>query len=69
MFAGCTRERVEKKSQDSYEIRVMEKPIAGMANRRVSKIIALVFRVPEGKVRLIKGARQPNKIFEIREDL
>jgi uncharacterized protein YggU (UPF0235/DUF167 family) len=65
VFADWGREEVVKKSSDSFEIRVKEKPIGGMANRRVTKIISLIFKVPEGRVRLIKGAREPGKIFKI----
>ena len=67
VFPAASRERIIKKKEDSFEIWVTEKPVAGMANKRVIKIFSFVFRVPEGKVRLIKGAREGNKIFEIYE--
>lgn len=65
VFADWGEEEIIKKDSDSYIIRVKEKPISGLANRRVIKILSLIFKVAESKVRLIKGARQPNKIFEI----
>lgn len=68
VFAGWNgREEVVKRAQDSYEIKVKEKPVAGLANRRVVKIISSIFGVSEGKIRLIKGAREPSKIFEIKD--
>ncbi len=65
VFADWGEEEVVKKSENSYEIKVKEKPVAGLANKRVMKILSTVLKVPEGKIRLIKGARQPSKIFEI----
>ncbi len=66
VFADWRDEEVVKKSENSYEIRVKEKPVGGLANRRVTKIVSLIFKVPEGRVRLIKGARESSKIFEIK---
>jgi len=45
---------------------VKEKPKMGMANKGVVKILAFYFKIPEAKIRLIKGAKQRNKIFEIK---
>jgi uncharacterized protein YggU (UPF0235/DUF167 family) len=67
VFPDYREEEVIKKAKDAFEIRVKEKPKMGMANKRVIKILSLIFNVSEGKVRLIKGAREGNKIFEILE--
>jgi uncharacterized protein len=67
VWADFRDEEVIRKARDSFEIRVKEKPVAGLANKRVIQIVASIFKVPGGKVRLIKGARQQNKIFEIKE--
>ncbi|OGK33349.1 hypothetical protein A3F57_00995 [Candidatus Roizmanbacteria bacterium RIFCSPHIGHO2_12_FULL_36_11] len=54
-----------KKSEDSYVIKVKEKAEKGEANRRLKEILAGYFYLPPGKIRLIKGGKKPNIIFEI----
>ncbi|MCD6233200.1 DUF167 domain-containing protein [bacterium] len=59
------KEGVVKKSNSSFEVRVKEKPIQGKATRRGSEILAEYFKVPRSKVRLVRGFRSKNKIFDI----
>lgn len=66
VFADCGKEEIKQKSSDNFEIKVKEKPVLGMANKRVLEILANYFKVPISKIRLIRGATQPNKIIEIR---
>lgn len=62
----CSKEsEIAKKSEDSFEVYVREKPVMGMANRAVVSLLSGFFNIPEGKVRLIKGFKERNKIFEI----
>ncbi|OGI69010.1 hypothetical protein A3A09_02770 [Candidatus Nomurabacteria bacterium RIFCSPLOWO2_01_FULL_42_20] len=63
--AGAKREEIKKISDDRFEIRVKEKARANAANYRVLQLIALHFRLPFNKVRLISGHQKPNKILEI----
>lgn len=65
VLPSSKKEEVIKKSKDSFYVKVREKPLEGRANKAVIKVIALHFKVPEGKIRLVKGAKQRNKIFEI----
>ena len=67
VFPGSKKEKIIKKSQDSFEIKVKEKPIKGLANKEVIKVLASYFNIPESKIKLIKGFKQRNKIFEIAE--
>jgi uncharacterized protein YggU (UPF0235/DUF167 family) len=46
---------------------VKEKAEEGRANRAVIKVLADYFRVDELKIKLIKGFKERNKIFEIKE--
>ena len=66
VFPNSKKEGIVKKSEDSFEVKVKEKPLKGKANKAVIKVIALHFKIPEGKIKLIKGAKQRNKIFEVR---
>ncbi len=62
---GSKKPTIIKKDEDSFEVYVKEKAERGLANRAVVAALAVYFKVPAGKVRLIKGAKSRNKIFEI----
>jgi len=47
-------------------VRVKEKAKKGRANRAVIKVLANYFKVDESKIKLIKGSKERNKIFEIK---
>jgi hypothetical protein len=64
---SAKKEQILKKSPDSFEISVREKPIEGLANERVREILAGFLGVPQSRIRLKKGGRKRNKIFEILE--
>lgn len=60
-----TKEQTITKKKDSFEIKIKEKPIKGQANLAVINVLSSYFEIPRQKIRLIKGFRQRNKIFEI----
>lgn len=60
------KDEIVKKSEDSFLVKVKEKAEGGMANQKVKQILASYFKVTEGKIRLIKGGKRSNKIFEIK---
>lgn len=62
--AGATREAVEE-IRGGYKISVREKAEAGRANARIKELLARELGVPSGRVRLVKGAREPSKIFRV----
>ena len=59
------KDGIVKKSNDSYQVNVREKAERGMTNQKVKQILAIYFKVAEGKIRLIKGGKKQNKIFDI----
>jgi hypothetical protein len=65
VFPNSKKEEVRKKSEDSFEIKVQAKPIRGEANEAVVNILSSFLKVPKSNVKLIKGFKQRNKIFEI----
>jgi hypothetical protein len=65
VFPNSKKEEIIRKSKDSFEIRVREKPVMGRANKEAIRITASYFGVSESKVRIIRGFKQPNKIFEV----
>jgi hypothetical protein len=58
-------ESITPKKEDSFEICVREDPIQGMASMRVIEILAEHLHLKKEKVRLIRGFKKRNKIFEI----
>ncbi len=67
VFPDAGKQEIIKKNQDSFEIWVKEKPIQGQANQAVISALAGYLRIPRANIRLIKGFKQRNKIFEINE--
>ncbi len=65
VFPNSKKEEIIKKSNGSFRAFVKEKPIKGLANRRVIEVLARHFNVPQSKIRLIKGFKQRNKIFGV----
>ena len=61
------KEVLIKKDENAFDISVKEKPERGQANKRVVEILAGSFNVSVKKVRIIKGAKSPSKIFEIHD--
>jgi len=65
VFPNSKEEKIIKRSEDSFEIKVKAKPIKGQANKEVVRVLAFYFKIPKSKVKLVKGAKKRNKIFEI----
>ena len=65
VFPNSKKEEITKKSNDNFGIKVMEKPVKGLANDAVISSLSSYFKTSKSKIRLIKGFKQRNKIFEI----
>ena len=65
VFPNSKKQEIIKKSKDSFEIKVKAKPIKGLANKAVIGVLSLYFKIPASKIKLVKGFKQRNKIFEI----
>ena len=66
VFPNSKKEEIIERAEDSFEIKVKEKPINNQANLAVFEVLADYFSVPLNKIRLIKGAKSRNKIFEVK---
>ncbi len=62
---GSKKEEVIKKSADSLEVKVKEKPEKGQANKAVILALSEHFNISKEKIRPIRGAKKRNKMFEI----
>jgi uncharacterized protein (TIGR00251 family) len=62
----CSKKQgIIKKSPDSFEIKVKEKPIQGQANKAVIKALMDYFQISQSEIKLMKGFKTRNKIFKI----
>ena len=68
VFPQAGKEEIIKKSDDSFEVWVKAKPVQGQANRAVLRALAGYFNLPAGKVRLVRGFKERNKIIEVKND-
>ena len=66
VFPSSKKEEIIKKSRDSFEVKVKEKPRRGEVNRKLVEVLAFYFKISKAKIKLIKGAKKQSKIFEIR---
>ena len=62
---GSKKAEIIKKSENGFDIKVKEKAERGLANQAIATALAAYFKIPASKIRLIRGAKQRNKIFEI----
>lgn len=65
VWANSKKEEVAQRDENTFEIKVREKPIQGKANAKARALLAEYLKIPESNLWLKKGARQRNKIFEI----
>ena len=63
--AGAGEESFKKKSEDHFLISVREKAHRNEANKRVLELVAMHFKVPVNKVRIINGHRSPSKLLVV----
>ena len=64
-FPNSKTEEIIKKAEDSFDVKVKEKPVMGQANRAIIAVLAGYFKIPQNKIRLVKGFKDRNKIFDI----
>jgi len=64
-FADSKQEKIIKKKEDSFDVYIKEKAEGGIANKRIVEVLADYFNVKPGKIRMIKGAKERSKIFNI----
>jgi len=65
VFPNSKKREIIKKSEDSFEIKVKEKPKNNEANLAIFEVLEEYFNVERSQIRLIKGAKERSKIFDI----
>ncbi|NPA14725.1 MAG: DUF167 domain-containing protein [Aquificae bacterium] len=59
------KEGISKLGENYFEVKVSAPPVKGLANKRITELLAKYFNVPKSRVKLIKGATGREKVFEI----
>jgi len=66
VFPKLKKQEIIKKSEDVFWVRIKETPERGLANKAVVGVLADYFKISQSSVKMIKGAHQRNKIFNIK---
>ena len=66
---GAKKEKVEQKSKDHFNISVKEKAERNMANNRILELLAIFFKISQGKIRIVNGHHHPHKLLFVDADL
>ena len=67
IFPGSKKAHIEKMSENSFVLNTRKKPIEGEANKEAVDMLKEYFNVSRSQIRLIRGFKRRNKIFEIIE--
>ncbi|MBK3332197.1 DUF167 domain-containing protein [Persephonella atlantica] len=62
---NAKKEEIKQISQDFYEVRVTVVPEKGKANKKVVEILSKHLKVPKSRIKLIRGEKSREKVFEI----
>ncbi len=65
VFPNSKTQKVVKKTDNNFEIRIKEKPIDGKANKALISVLADFFKVSKSQVKIVSGTKSRNKIIEI----
>lgn len=63
--AGVKKEKIEKKSDNSFIISVKEPAERNLANTRIREIVSTLYNINIKAVRIISGHQSPSKILSI----
>jgi len=63
--AGMKKEKVVKVSETTFEMSIKEPAERNMANKRIRTVLAEVYNVSQGSVRIVTGHHSQSKIFDV----
>jgi len=67
VMAGAKKESLRQKSEGHFEVSVKEKAEHNLANKRVLELLALYFKLPVSKIRIVNGHRSPSKLLVVED--
>jgi uncharacterized protein len=62
---NAREEKLEKISENQYKAWVKEEPKENKANFAVIKLLSKCFKTPPSLIKLLRGTKGKNKLFEI----
>jgi uncharacterized protein YggU (UPF0235/DUF167 family) len=62
---GQKAESFEKKNEDTFFATVKAEAERNEANKRVISLVSRHFKIPSGKVKIVKGHKMPSKIINV----
>lgn len=65
VMTGAKREKIDKISEDHFNISVKEPAERNMANKKVIELVRDYFKVYNNDVRIVSGHHSPSKIISI----
>lgn len=65
VYPGASQDEVIERGRARFEIFVRAAPKEGAATRATARLLAAHLGMPVAALRLVRGARERNKIFEI----
>ena len=67
VFPKSKKEKIAQIDSDRFEIWVKEKAERNQANWATINLLSQYLNIPLGRIRLVKGRSERNKIFQIKE--
>lgn len=64
VHANSSQEKIDRKSEEEFEVWIKEKPLEGKANVSLEKLLKKYFNVD---VKIVRGLKSRNKIFEVED--
>jgi uncharacterized protein (TIGR00251 family) len=65
VVARASRSEIAGEYNGALRIRVAAPPVAGAANRELTRLLAVLFKVPRNAVEIVSGAGSKSKIIRI----
>ena len=65
VFPSAKEEIIIDRGKTIFEIRVKEKPVKGLVNKRLIKLLSKHLHIPQTDIVLIKGKTTREKIFKV----
>lgn len=62
---NAKKDEVKQLESDYFEVRVTAPPEKGKANSRVIELLSKHLKIPKSKIKLKKGEKSREKVFEI----
>jgi uncharacterized protein YggU (UPF0235/DUF167 family) len=65
---GMRKEKITQIDDVTFEMVIKEPAERNLANKKIRTVLAEVYNVKEGNVRIVTGHHSPSKIFDVIRD-